>query len=431
MQCKFLVALVLVTTGVSVATAQRRAAAGSARSVDLSIGYNYIGANAPPGSTQHFGIQGGYVSGGLALKEWLSVEGEFTGGRASKISTLGQDLTLMTYMGGVKYSRTGHRFVPFAKVMVGGAHAGDSYFPTATSSTTSANSFAFTAGGGLDFNLNHRFAIRAIDADYLRTSFPNGSSNEQNQLMLGAGIVIKFGGANMASAPSAPTHAPAQLTFSCSTNVASIEQGKVLEIIGSSLTQPSKLQVNYTWSSDAAAIDGTGRRVTLNTAGLAPGDYHATGHASLASDSSTDASCDVSFRVLGHEAPVAAGAPNGDFSREDKVFHANVADALFNYDSYEIRPDAQVALTRAAQYLKENPSVGVLVGGYADERGSAEYNLALAEKRANAARNGLIAAGVAENRIQIISYGKEAQLCTEQSETCFQQNRRAAFNMRH
>ncbi|MEO6804492.1 MAG: OmpA family protein [Granulicella sp.] len=430
MQHKILVALVLVTAGVSAATAQRRpAAAATAPRADLSLGYNYIGANAPPGGKDYFGLQGGYVSGSFGLKDWLSVAGKFTGGHASKISTLGQDLTLMTFMGGPRISRPGHRLVPFAQALFGGAHASDSFFPTGTTSTTSATSFAFTAGGGLDIGLNDRFSVRALDVEYLRTKFPNGSSNEQNQIMVGAGIVMHFGGGNRGQSYTPPPQ-PGQVSFACTSNMATIEQGKVLEISGTAVTLPGKLQVNYDWSSSGGLIEGMGRRVTLNTTGLLPGDYRVTGHASLSSDPSTTAGCEVAFRVIA--APATAAVVTGDdAAKNDKVFHDNVPDALFDYDSYEIRPDAQVAVLHAAQYLKDNPTIGVLIGGYADERGSAEYNLALAEKRANAARNALIAAGVASDRLQIISYGKEAQVCTTQTESCFQQNRRAAFGMRH
>ncbi|MBA2677320.1 MAG: OmpA family protein, partial [Ktedonobacteraceae bacterium] len=69
--------------------------------------------------------------------------------------------------------------------------------------------------------------------------------------------------------------------------------------------------------------------------------------------------------------------------------------------------------------------------GYADQRGSIGYNLTLGEQRANAARNALIAGGIDANRLEIISYGKNGQICTAGNETCWQQNRRAAFAMRH
>lgn len=95
------------------------------------------------------------------MKNWLSIAGEFTGGHANNISLLGQNLTLMTYMAGPRVSHPGHRLVPFGQVLFGGAHGSDSYFPTFTSSTSSASSWALSSGGGLDVNLTRRFAIRA------------------------------------------------------------------------------------------------------------------------------------------------------------------------------------------------------------------------------------------------------------------------------
>lgn len=113
----------------------------------------------------------------------------------------------------------------------------------------------------------------------------------------------------------------------------------------------------------------------------------------------------------------------------DEAFHAAVMDMFFDYDSYDLRPDAQSSAAQAAAYLLQHPDVRLLIGGYCDERGSAEYNLALGENRANSARTGLINAGVATSRIRIISYGKEKQFCTEANETCYQENRRAQFTI--
>lgn len=426
------VALILVTVGVSAAIAQQRQSdpALIAPRFDLSLGYNNIRANAPPGGCDCFDMNGGYVSAGFHVKNWLSIAGEFTGGHANNISLLGQNLTLMTFMAGPRVARNGHRLVPFGQVLFGGAHGSDSYFPTSTSSTSSASSWALSSGGGLDVNLTHRFAIRALEVQYLRTALPNGTNDAQNHFMIGAGLVIKFGG-RYAPPPPAPIVAQRsnELSFTCSTNVANIDQGQVLEIIGNTMTEPDKLDVNYSWSSSGGTVQGSGRRVTINTTGIAPGDYRVTGHASLVSSPSTTAECEAAFRVNQPIPTVAATAPSQSDNADDKIFHENVQDALFDYDKYEIRPDAQIAIDHAAQYLKAHPEIRVLIGGYSDERGSAEYNLALGEKRANAARKALIADGIDADRLQIISYGKEAQVCTAENETCWQQNRRAAFSL--
>jgi peptidoglycan-associated lipoprotein len=70
-----------------------------------------------------------------------------------------------------------------------------------------------------------------------------------------------------------------------------------------------------------------------------------------------------------------------------------------------------------------------VIGGYCDERGSTEYNLALGENRASSVKKGLIGAGVSADRIRTVSYGKEKQFCTEHDESCWQQNRRGQFSI--
>jgi peptidoglycan-associated lipoprotein len=70
-----------------------------------------------------------------------------------------------------------------------------------------------------------------------------------------------------------------------------------------------------------------------------------------------------------------------------------------------------------------------VIGGYCDERGSNEYNLALGQNRAEAAKNALVNAGVPSSNIRVISYGKEKPFCTQSTEECWQQNRRAGFSI--
>ncbi len=104
-------------------------------------------------------------------------------------------------------------------------------------------------------------------------------------------------------------------------------------------------------------------------------------------------------------------------------------DAFFDYDKSDIRSDARDALTRDAGLLKQifaqDPNFTVVVEGHCDERGSAEYNLALGDRRAAAAKDFLVQLGVAGDRIKTISYGKERPQCTEANEECWQKNRRA------
>jgi peptidoglycan-associated lipoprotein len=102
-------------------------------------------------------------------------------------------------------------------------------------------------------------------------------------------------------------------------------------------------------------------------------------------------------------------------------------DAFFDYDKAELRDDARTALSEDAQWLKSHPSVQFLVEGHCDERGTSEYNLALGDRRANAAREYLASLGVDASRVRTVSYGKERPFCTASTEECWQQNRRAHF----
>ena len=127
-------------------------------------------------------------------------------------------------------------------------------------------------------------------------------------------------------------------------------------------------------------------------------------------------------------APPAVVAPVNTMSAEEE-FRANVQDVFFDYDTYDIRSEAQGILAKDASYLASHPDVKFVIGGYCDERGSNEYNLALGQNRADAAKNALVTAGVAANRIRVVSYGKEKPFCSESTEACWQQNRRAGFTL--
>ncbi len=104
-------------------------------------------------------------------------------------------------------------------------------------------------------------------------------------------------------------------------------------------------------------------------------------------------------------------------------------DAFFDYDMSEIRSDGRDALTKDAALLKQifqqDPTFTVIVEGHCDERGSAEYNLALGDRRATAAKDFLVQLGVPADHLKTISYGKERPQCTDANEACWQKNRRA------
>ena len=126
--------------------------------------------------------------------------------------------------------------------------------------------------------------------------------------------------------------------------------------------------------------------------------------------------------------PVAVAAPTPTQTPEQE-FTANVVDIFFDYDAYDVRPDAQSNLSKDAAYLVNHPNLNIVIAGYCDERGSNEYNVALGENRANSVKDSLVTAGVAASRIHVVSYGKEQPFCTESTEECWQLNRRAGIKL--
>ncbi|HXT29277.1 MAG TPA: peptidoglycan-associated lipoprotein Pal [Vicinamibacterales bacterium] len=111
-----------------------------------------------------------------------------------------------------------------------------------------------------------------------------------------------------------------------------------------------------------------------------------------------------------------------DLNREQLL-----SDAYFALDSSQITDEGRAALQKNADWLKRRASTKVLVEGHCDSRGTPEYNLALGERRATAVRDYLVNLGIDASRVTIVSKGKEAPVCTEESEACWQQNRRGHF----
>ena len=100
---------------------------------------------------------------------------------------------------------------------------------------------------------------------------------------------------------------------------------------------------------------------------------------------------------------------------------------FFALDSTELNPEARATLQKNVDWLKRWTSTKIMVEGHADSRGTNEYNLALGERRAAAVRDYLVSLGVPAERITIVSKGEEQPVCTEETESCWQQNRRGHF----
>ena len=213
-------------------------------------------------------------------------------------------------------------------------------------------------------------------------------------------------------APPAPAPAPARPTVILQASSTFIQKGE---------------SVTLSWSStNATQLDlqpGLGRVAPEGSTRVTPEDsitytLTATGPGGKA---------DASTRVTVAQPPPPA--PTRPTETIDELFRKNVFDAFFDFDKADIRSDARDALARTAEFLRSHPQVRVNIEGHCDERGSTEYNIALGERRAQAARQFLISLGVAANRMDTVSFGKEKPFCTTHDEECWQKNRRAHFVM--
>jgi peptidoglycan-associated lipoprotein len=199
--------------------------------------------------------------------------------------------------------------------------------------------------------------------------------------------------------------------------------------MGETTLDPDVYPVAYNWSTNGGEIHGDGSVITIDTATLKPGTYQVDGKATLSSNPSNSSSCKVTFQITSASdtrgqilTTKFSAPPSGSY---DEGAREHLRDLFFNYDQADLRPDAVNAIREDAAYLIAHPGITLTIAGYADERGSAEYNVALGMERATATRDALASNGVSASRIHLISYGKERSFCSEDAESCYQQNRRA------
>jgi peptidoglycan-associated lipoprotein len=135
--------------------------------------------------------------------------------------------------------------------------------------------------------------------------------------------------------------------------------------------------------------------------------------------------------------PAPAPAPAPKTLSEDEIFAQKslaqlnnerpLGDVFFDLDASTIKEESKAALSTNATWLKRWTSTRISIEGHCDERGTAEYNLGLGERRANAVKAYLVELGVPADRLVVVSKGKESPFCTDKNEACWQQNRRGHF----
>jgi peptidoglycan-associated lipoprotein len=192
--------------------------------------------------------------------------------------------------------------------------------------------------------------------------------------------------------------------------------------------QPSSLRwsvsdaTTVTLDNAIGAVSPNGRRGVYPTATTT---YHLT---ATGAGGTSEGDATVTVSTPPPPAPVQNSAPT---QTVQEILAHQVQDVHFDYDKSDVRPEDQSILQGDAAALKQifqmDASFNVTIEGHCDERGSAEYNIGLGDRRAAAAKDALIALGVPGDKLKTISFGKERPLCTEASEDCYQRNRRAHF----
>ncbi len=184
-------------------TLSAQAQQGYRPAVDLAVTYTLERAKIVPSSCGCFWLQGGSVDAGVPLFHGLSVAANLTGERSSDIGP-GVDLSKLAFMAGPRYTLDTQRWTErwlgskhatsiFGEGLFGSAHGFDSVFPTSSGLKDSANSFSLQLGGGINIGLARRFGLRALELDYVRTSFPNNGSNTQNDFRIAFGVSYHLG----------------------------------------------------------------------------------------------------------------------------------------------------------------------------------------------------------------------------------------------
>jgi peptidoglycan-associated lipoprotein len=216
----------------------------------------------------------------------------------------------------------------------------------------------------------------------------------------------------------APPAAPAARITNFSAEPRSIQSGQSATLTWS-VANATDISINNGIGSVAA--NGTRQVFPTNTT-----TYTLTARAAGGNDTRS-----VTVDVSAPPPPPPPPPPAPKVSGID-MFNSDIAsagDALFDYDKSDIRDDARQVLTHDADALKRifaaDPSFTVVLEGHCDERGSAEYNLGLGDRRATSAKDFLVQLGVPAEKIRSISYGKDRPVCTDATEACYQRNRRA------
>jgi opacity protein-like surface antigen/outer membrane protein OmpA-like peptidoglycan-associated protein len=285
--------------------------------VEWFFGYSYLRSVPSPSSGNRLAwLNGGSTSIAFNFNRYLGIVGDFGGFNDTELNLMGTNPhrvpdssgTVYTYLIGPRLSfRNNGRITPFAQVLFGGVHASEVTLSGCTGGACtllpSEDTFALTAGGGVDIRVHRRFAIRIIQAEYLMTRFENrttGDTAMQNDIRLSSGIVFLFGGG-----PPPPPSLP--VAYSCSLNPSGVFPGDTIAVSGMAQNlNPAKTAV-YTWAADGGTVTaGVPGTASIATRDLAAGSYTLKGHVSEGDKPGESADCTAPYSVKAFEPPTVS-----------------------------------------------------------------------------------------------------------------------------
>jgi len=290
---------------------------------ELFVGYSYLRAvPAPAAGNRLMWMNGGSTSLAYNLNRHLGIVGDFgaytnsqirfQGGYGSTVDVDNANVGAYSYLFGPRLSFRSHsRVTPFVQALFGGIHANEITLANCTFSCTllpSEDTFAWTAGGGLDIRVRRHLAIRLIQAEYLMTRFQDfstGATASQNDMRLSSGIVFRFGG-NAAPPPPPPT----PVTYSCSVNPSSVFPGEPIAASGTALNLNAAKTEVYTWHVDGGTVTGVSSTAKIDTTNVAPGAYTLKCHVSEGDMLSENADATAAYVVKAFEPPTVSCAAN-------------------------------------------------------------------------------------------------------------------------
>ncbi|GAC1670117.1 MAG: hypothetical protein PVS2B2_00400 [Candidatus Acidiferrum sp.] len=262
--------------------------------VELFMGYSYWRAVPKSTGNRIDAMHGGSTSLTFNVKGHLGVVFEFGGFRVNSLQfnspgagfspsrVVDASGNVFTLLAGPRISFRNHdRLTPFLQVLGGLAHADEvtlngCNFPIyACTPLPRERTFALTAGGGLDYALNHRFALRLFQAEFLLTKFhdptvPAGKTAWQNNMRLSSGIIFRFGGNHPPPAP--PSNRSPVVSCSVDRNTVYAGSGD-MATVHAVASDPDNDPLSYSWTTNGGAVEGGGPAIRWNSSGATPGTY--------------------------------------------------------------------------------------------------------------------------------------------------------------